>query len=280
MGTSFAISGLSLKGEWDEANRFLVVNEIDGELSIAGKLLGFNVNINGNVEAGLDNCFRLKMKPLGFIPSFLIPIIFRVARKVNHKFFEALSIDGATIKFDPNRVLADQNRFRVLVQPGSFDLPGEAVVSFRARILTWADRHGGAVAKEVIDMVMTIPDLIQLLIRLMRDERVPADLKLKISLAIAYTISPVDLIPEILLGPLGYADDALAICILIADLVTRIPPELIREHWSGREDVVDLVIRGQALMIKLVPSGILERLVTLFTLKKNSPNNGSPINPG
>ena len=50
------------------------------------------------------------------------------------------------------------------------------------------------------DILMLLPDLTMLLFRLSRDPRVPLGAKVIASLGVAYILSPIDLLPEILLG--------------------------------------------------------------------------------
>ena len=68
--------------------------------------------------------------------------------------------------------------------------------------LTGVDAPG-----KIADLLLLLPDLVVLLARLLRDGRVPLGAKLTAAAGIAYVISPVDLMPEVLFGPLGILDD-------------------------------------------------------------------------
>lgn len=75
---------------------------------------------------------------------------------------------------------------------------------------------------------------IQLAWNLMRDERVSAWIKrVGPAAIIAYVISPIDLIPDFLLGP-GQVDDigviAVGLMILLRMLVRFAPPGVVDEH--------------------------------------------------
>lgn len=79
---------------------------------------------------------------------------------------------------------------------------------------------------------------IKLVFRLMQDSEVPGYLKL-IPLAVAaYVISPVDLLPEIVAGPLGITDDAFAV-LMGLDLFIKLIPKHVVGRYTGDEDVVD-----------------------------------------
>ena len=76
-----------------------------------------------------------------------------------------------------------------------------------------------------------IRDQLRLGWRLLRDERVPA-LKLALPALLAlYLVSPVDVIPDIFLGP-GQMDD-LGIVIAGVLLIARVIPRLAPEHVVG-----------------------------------------------
>jgi hypothetical protein len=55
------------------------------------------------------------------------------------------------------------------------------------------------------DILLLLPDFTVLLARLLRDPRVPRRSKLIALFGIGYVLSPIDLLPALLLGPLGPA---------------------------------------------------------------------------
>jgi uncharacterized membrane protein YkvA (DUF1232 family) len=86
----------------------------------------------------------------------------------------------------------------------------------------------------VADLLLLLPDLAVLLARLMRDRRVPVAAKLSAALGIGYLLSPIDLLPEILLGPLGVLDDLVVVAAAVSRVLNHVHPDLISSHWSGR----------------------------------------------
>ena len=71
----------------------------------------------------------------------------------------------------------------------------------------------------------------RLIFRLMRDRRVPLYLKAILVGAFIYLLSPIDLIPEVLLPLLvGEADDAAVLLLAIHTLLTRAPRQVVEEH--------------------------------------------------
>ena len=91
------------------------------------------------------------------------------------------------------------------------------------------------------DYVLVAPDLFHLLCKLSVDKEVPANKKIKLLAGIAYFISPIDLLPELFLGPLGYLDDISVAAYILNDLVNDIDPQIVRKHWAGEKDILDLI---------------------------------------
>ena len=96
------------------------------------------------------------------------------------------------------------------------------------------------------DALLVLPDLVVLVLRLLRDARVrPGDKAIAV-LGIAYVLSPVDVLPEFLFGPIGLLDDALILALTVSRLVNRVHPDVVRAHWSGQGDVLAAIQRVTA----------------------------------
>jgi uncharacterized membrane protein YkvA (DUF1232 family) len=93
------------------------------------------------------------------------------------------------------------------------------------------------------DLVLLLPDLTVLLARLLRDRRVPRGPKLVALLGLGYVLSPIDLLPEVLLGPIGLVDDLLVVSAALARLLNDVHPDVVRSHWSGKGDALDAIQR-------------------------------------
>lgn len=63
----------------------------------------------------------------------------------------------------------------------------------------------------------------------LRDPRTPWPARILLGCAIAYALSPVDLIPDII-PVLGHLDDALIVPLLLVFGLALVPAEVIREH--------------------------------------------------
>lgn len=93
------------------------------------------------------------------------------------------------------------------------------------------------------DLILLLPDLTVLMVRLMRDDRVPPGSKAIAVLALGYLFSPIDLVPDILFGPIGLVDDLLVVGTALSRMLNHVHPDVVRSHWSGQGDVLDAIQR-------------------------------------
>lgn len=91
------------------------------------------------------------------------------------------------------------------------------------------------------DIVLLAPDFFMLLLRLIKDKRIPAKYKGYLAGTIAYFMTPFDIIPEILLGPFGYTDDIIITAIVLNKIINKVSEEVIVENWSGRGNILALI---------------------------------------
>ena len=75
-----------------------------------------------------------------------------------------------------------------------------------------------------------MPRLVRLILRLIRDSRVPVFAKIVFFFGVAYTLWPADLIPDLLLPVIGYADDVAVLLLCARYLFYQTPPEVLEEH--------------------------------------------------
>lgn len=112
----------------------------------------------------------------------------------------------------------------------------------RSRTREWLSSEDGTTNRWA-EFLMFAPDFFHLLCKLAMDSEVPVKERAKLAAAIAYFVSPFDLMPEALVGFIGFADDIALAAYVLNSLVNRCDPELLRKHWAGEEDVLQLVRR-------------------------------------
>jgi uncharacterized membrane protein YkvA (DUF1232 family) len=91
------------------------------------------------------------------------------------------------------------------------------------------------------DLLLLLPDLTILLGRLLRDRRVPLVDKAIAVGGIAYVLSPIDLLPALVLGPIGMLDDLFIVAACLSRLVNHVHPDVVRGHWSGQGDALEII---------------------------------------
>jgi uncharacterized membrane protein YkvA (DUF1232 family) len=96
----------------------------------------------------------------------------------------------------------------------------------------------------VRDMLLLLPDLTVLLMRLFADERVPIGGKAIAVIGISYVLSPIDLLPSFLFGPIGLIDDLFIVAASLARVILYVHPDVVRSHWSGQGDALDAIRRA------------------------------------
>lgn len=105
------------------------------------------------------------------------------------------------------------------------------------------------------NLLMFVPNMLLLSARLMVDPRVPTTERVLVAGAIIYAFIPFDFIPD-MLPFVGQIDDAYLIAISLLRLMTVTDPLVVREHWRGGGDVVELVGSTALIAKKLLPPRI------------------------
>jgi uncharacterized membrane protein YkvA (DUF1232 family) len=87
-----------------------------------------------------------------------------------------------------------------------------------------------------------VPDCAILFTRLVRDHRVSRGNKWLLAALVGYLAFPVDLIPDFV-PIIGALDDAIIVALVLRFTLRRAGADLIREHWPGPTQSLDLVLR-------------------------------------
>ena len=84
----------------------------------------------------------------------------------------------------------------------------------------------------VRDAVRLVPDAVRLVRRLAADPTLPRSVRVRLWLLLGYLLSPIDLVPDVL-PVIGWADDVLAVVLVLRSVVRRAGPEALERHWPG-----------------------------------------------
>ena len=107
-------------------------------------------------------------------------------------------------------------------------------LKLRSGIKNYLDKHNTKYA----NILLLAPDIFHLLVKLSLDNRVSFDMKVKFLAVIAYFISPIDLLPELFLGPLGYFDDIALAAYVLNKYVNEVDPGIVCELWAGDQEIL------------------------------------------
>lgn len=117
------------------------------------------------------------------------------------------------------------------------------------------------------NLLMFLPNLVALLFRLLKDARVPLTEKALFVAAIIYFISPLDFIPDVL-PFFGQIDDVYLIALTLMRLVSHTDDGVLREHWKGGGDIVQLVNAIIALAPRFLPKRVNRALTSKVEMAK------------
>jgi len=138
--------------------------------------------------------------------------------------------------------------------------------SLRQKIRDWAKSDEGE-THQYLEYILVVPDFFYVLWQLMIDDRISTEFKMKIGLVIAYFISPMDLFPEAILGPVGYLDDVGITAALLNTMMEDFG-DIVREHWKkvSDTDILDVIEEIIQSIDNLIGHGLWNKLRAKFGL--------------
>jgi len=103
------------------------------------------------------------------------------------------------------------------------------------------------------EAALLLPNVAKLFARLIADSRVSTRRKILVAAVLVYIVSPVDLIPDFVIG-VGHLDDIVLASLALNHLIEGTDEAVILEHWDGSIDGLDLVRSVFAWGADIVPS--------------------------
>lgn len=95
--------------------------------------------------------------------------------------------------------------------------------------------------RQASEYLLAIPDLLHLLSQLLMDEAVPIPEKLKLMTALVYFLSPIDLVPDFIVGAGGVFDDVALAAYVINSVIRNTNPDVVQRHWAGDAMVLEQI---------------------------------------
>ncbi|MDX6386170.1 MAG: hypothetical protein QOK48_3743 [Blastocatellia bacterium] len=125
------------------------------------------------------------------------------------------------------------------------------------------------------NLLMFFPNMVMLTSRLMVDSRVPRTERALFAAALIYAVIPFDFIPD-MIPFVGQVDDLFLISMTLLRLIDRTDDRVVREHWRGGGDVVQLAESVATVAPLLIPRRISR--VLLAKVKPTAEGSGLLVN--
>jgi uncharacterized membrane protein YkvA (DUF1232 family) len=93
----------------------------------------------------------------------------------------------------------------------------------------WRTRPADLTVRESLRL---LPDLLRLVRRLAADPTLPRGVRVRLWLLLAYLLSPIDLVPDVV-PVLGYADDVVVMALALRSVARRAGAAALTRSWPG-----------------------------------------------
>jgi uncharacterized membrane protein YkvA (DUF1232 family) len=164
---------------------------------------------------------------------------------------------------------AAERQAEAALASGGEELQHHDLLSFydrlRSRVLDTVERRAGRLPEDVVIALLLAPDIFILLVRLVLDKEVPRRARILIGGALAYFISPIDLLPELILGPIGYLDDLVLAVAVVSQVFTGDLEPYARKHWTGKQDLQEVLHDVSSAARSLLGPAVHDRLKRLLS---------------
>lgn len=159
--------------------------------------------------------------------------------------------------------------------PGSDKTYDNYYLKLRRIVRDYTARHAGST---IADMLLYVPDFFYLLVKLAADPQVPRGNKTQIVAALAYFLSPLDVIPDAVPG-LGLLDDLYLAMIVTDNLITAAGPDLVLRYWPGDADVAAVISSTLHRLNDKLGMGAIRRILDRLKNTDDVPPESEPDDP-
>ena len=136
----------------------------------------------------------------------------------------------------------------------------------RKKVAKMAESKAGKKSK-YLEYLLAAPDLFHLVVKLTVDPDVDAKYKVILGLTVAYFVSPVDLIPDIV-PIVGILDDVAIVAFALNGIICNgCSEEVLAKHWAGNDqDILNLIKRIINVADEMLGSVIVDGLKKILKL--------------
>ena len=125
------------------------------------------------------------------------------------------------------------------------------------------------------NLLMFLPNMVILCGKLMVDKRVPRTERALLAGAVIYAIIPFDFIPD-MIPFVGQVDDLFLISLTLLRLIDHTDDMVVREHWRGGGDIIQLAESAATIAPLLIPRRVSR--VLLSRVKPTAEGSGLLVN--
>jgi uncharacterized membrane protein YkvA (DUF1232 family) len=87
-----------------------------------------------------------------------------------------------------------------------------------------------------------LPDTLRLVRRLAADRNLNRGVRVRLWLLLAYLVSPIDLVPDVI-PVIGFADDAIVTSLVLRSVIRRSGTAAVECHWPGTPEGLAALLR-------------------------------------
>jgi uncharacterized membrane protein YkvA (DUF1232 family) len=117
-----------------------------------------------------------------------------------------------------------------------------------------------SIKEKIKELFLLIPNFVKMLYRLMEDNLVPAKEKALLLGTVAYVVSPLDFLPD-MVPFLGQVDDLLLVALILKRFINSVDKSVLLEHWDGNQNLllsIDKILEYTSIIL---PRGVYNKIV-------------------
>jgi len=174
-----------------------------------------------------------------------------------------LLVDSNTIKLPNNLTWSHRlGNIRRPLNSKRISIMSSFEAELRAEVKDFLQKHDHKLDKDRGKFLQLLPDFYRLLQKLANDKKIDSRIAAFCQDMVDYIESPVDILPEAVLGTIGYFDD-LVVSIFALDSVQNWfgDAKILKSYWEGEENIVQIIEAGIEQIDNFVPMDIFHKIV-------------------
>lgn len=126
--------------------------------------------------------------------------------------------------------------------------------------MAFQQKYDESVKNMAKQLLLLIPNLVKLLYRMVKDNRVLASEKAILLGTIMYVYSPLDFLPDVI-PFIGQIDDILLVALILKRFINSVDRSILVSHWDGEVDLLLTVDKILEVTRYILPSGVYNKIV-------------------